>query len=29
MIVEQGPSATMFTAPTDPRTGNYVHGHFG
>ena len=29
MIVEQGLTSTMFTAPTDPRTGDYVHGHFG
>jgi phosphate transport system ATP-binding protein len=28
-IVEMGPTETMFTAPTDPRTGDYVRGLFG
>jgi len=28
-IVEAGPTATMFTAPQDPRTLDYVSGRFG
>jgi phosphate transport system ATP-binding protein len=28
-IVESGPTESMFTSPTDPRTNDYVNGHFG
>ena len=28
-IVEQGPTAMMFDAPSDPRTMDYVNGRFG
>jgi phosphate transport system ATP-binding protein len=28
-IVEAGPTTTVFTTPTDPRTADYVHGRFG
>jgi phosphate transport system ATP-binding protein len=28
-LVEQGPTTTMFTAPADPRTADYVAGKFG
>ncbi len=28
-IVESGPTEQLFTAPTDPRTADYVHGRFG
>jgi phosphate transport system ATP-binding protein len=28
-IVEQGPTEQMFSAPTDPRTNDYVNGRFG
>ncbi|HEY6473237.1 MAG TPA: phosphate ABC transporter ATP-binding protein [Acidimicrobiales bacterium] len=28
-LVEQGPTTTMFTAPEDPRTADYVAGKFG
>jgi phosphate transport system ATP-binding protein len=28
-IVEHGPTETMFEAPQDPRTADYVHGRFG
>jgi phosphate transport system ATP-binding protein len=29
VIVEHGPTATMFGNPRDPRTSDYVHGRFG
>ena len=29
MVVEQGPTEMMFTAPADPRTHAYVEGRFG
>jgi len=29
VVVEHGPTETMFTAPTDPRTLDYVTGRFG
>ena len=29
VIVEQGPTAQLFSSPEDPRTGDYVHGRFG
>ncbi|QMU71533.1 phosphate ABC transporter ATP-binding protein [Streptacidiphilus sp. P02-A3a] len=28
-IVESGPTTQIFEAPADPRTADYVHGHFG
>jgi phosphate transport system ATP-binding protein len=28
-IIESGPTAQIFGAPTDQRTSDYVHGHFG
>ncbi|MGW0879380.1 phosphate ABC transporter ATP-binding protein [Streptomyces sp. NPDC002671] len=28
-IVEHGPTSTMFTTPSDPRTADYVEGRFG
>ena len=28
-IVEHGPTDTMFSAPQDPRTSDYVSGRFG
>jgi phosphate transport system ATP-binding protein len=28
-LVEHAPTATMFTRPSDPRTGEYVSGKFG
>jgi phosphate transport system ATP-binding protein len=28
-LIEEGPTARLFTAPTDPRTGDYVEGRFG
>jgi phosphate transport system ATP-binding protein len=28
-VVEAGPTATLFTTPTDPRTEDYVNGRFG
>jgi phosphate transport system ATP-binding protein len=28
-VVESGPTATMFSSPTDARTADYVHGRFG
>ena len=28
-LVEQGPAETIFGAPSDPRTSDYVHGRFG
>jgi len=29
VVVEQGPTETMFSSPEDPRTLDYVHGRFG
>ncbi|MFB7407745.1 MULTISPECIES: phosphate ABC transporter ATP-binding protein [unclassified Streptomyces] len=29
VIVEQGPTGTVFGSPTDPRTADYVNGRFG
>jgi hypothetical protein len=29
VIVEAGPTATIFGSPSDPRTADYVHGRFG
>lgn len=29
VIVEAGPTATVFGSPSDPRTADYVHGRFG
>jgi len=29
VIVEHGPTAIMFSSPSDPRTADYVHGRFG
>ena len=29
IIVEHGPTTTMFGSPADPRTSDYVHGRFG
>jgi phosphate transport system ATP-binding protein len=29
VVVEHGPTTTMFDAPTDPRTHDYVNGRFG
>ena len=28
-IVEHGPTQRVFEEPSDPRTADYVHGHFG
>jgi len=28
-LVEEGPTSGMFTAPRDPRTGDYIEGRFG
>ncbi|MFF0067134.1 hypothetical protein ACFYRC_37680 [Streptomyces sp. NPDC005279] len=28
-IVEHGPTSAMFSAPSDPRTADYVEGRFG
>jgi phosphate transport system ATP-binding protein len=28
-LVEDGPTSRIFTAPVDPRTGDYVEGRFG
>jgi phosphate transport system ATP-binding protein len=28
-LVEDGPTATLFTSPRDPRTGDYIEGRFG
>jgi phosphate transport system ATP-binding protein len=28
-VVEDGPTATLFTTPRDPRTGDYIEGRFG
>jgi phosphate transport system ATP-binding protein len=28
-IVEHGPTSTMFSTPSDPRTADYVEGRFG
>ncbi|MGW1166330.1 hypothetical protein [Streptomyces sp. NPDC002550] len=28
-IVEHGPTTTMFSTPTDPRTADYAEGRFG
>jgi phosphate transport system ATP-binding protein len=28
-IIESGPTARIFGAPTDQRTSDYVNGHFG
>jgi phosphate transport system ATP-binding protein len=28
-IVESGPTSQLFDNPRDPRTADYVHGHFG
>jgi phosphate transport system ATP-binding protein len=28
-IVEAGPTEQVFESPRDPRTADYVHGHFG
>jgi phosphate transport system ATP-binding protein len=28
-IVETGPTEQVFESPSDPRTADYVHGHFG
>ncbi|MET9539249.1 hypothetical protein ABZY16_17345 [Streptomyces sp. NPDC006553] len=29
VIVEQGPTETVFGSPADPRTADYVNGRFG
>jgi phosphate transport system ATP-binding protein len=29
MIVESGPTESLFEDPKDPRTADYVHGRFG
>jgi phosphate transport system ATP-binding protein len=29
LIVEHGPTSAMFSAPSDPRTADYVEGRFG
>ena len=28
-LVEDGPTTQIFTAPRDPRTGDYIEGRFG
>jgi phosphate transport system ATP-binding protein len=28
-LIEEGPTARLFTAPADPRTGDYIEGRFG